>query len=61
MELKKSSGDVELDQAAWQSIIRCGPYPEFPVDIRISEVRLQFTFVYNGNPNWSQTFEPVFK
>jgi TonB family protein len=26
MVLKKSSGDEELDQAAWQSIMRCGPY-----------------------------------
>jgi TonB family protein len=63
MVLKKSSGDEELDQAAWLSIMRCGPYHVFPLDLKNTELSLQITFVYNGKPEASQTpvFTPVFK
>ena len=48
MVLEEPSGNVTLDRAAWAAITGSVPYDSFPYGIAVAQVRVRFTFVYNG-------------
>jgi TonB family protein len=48
MTLEGPSGKVALDRAAWAAITGSAPYDAFPYGIAVDEVRMRFTFSYNG-------------
>jgi TonB family protein len=48
MVLEQGSGKVALDRAAWAAITGSAPYDAFPYGISVNQVRVRFTFLYNG-------------
>ncbi len=50
MILAQSSGDVQLDQAAWNALLKTSPYKRFPKQVVESEIKLRFLFLYNEQP-----------
>ncbi len=48
MTLQQPSGKVALDRAAWATITGSAPYDAFPYGIAVDEVKVRFTFNYNG-------------
>lgn len=48
MVLEQRSGKVQLDRAAWAAIQRSAPYAAFPYGISTDQVKVRFTFLYNG-------------
>jgi TonB family protein len=55
MTLEQASGKVALDRAAWAAITGSAPYDAFPYGIAVDQVRMRFTFMYNGGPASEQT------
>ncbi len=51
MTLEQPSGKAALDRAAWAAITGSSPYEAFPYGIAVDQVKMRFTFVYNGVPN----------
>jgi TonB family protein len=47
MKLVKSSGDTELDRAAWSGITDAIPLPSLPVGFKGDHLQLRCTFAYN--------------
>jgi TonB family protein len=48
MVLSQPSGKVALDHAAWAAITGSAPYDAFPYGIGVQQVKVRFTFAYNG-------------
>lgn len=48
MVLEHPSGKVALDRAAWAAITGSVPYDAFPYGISVPQVKVRFTFTYNG-------------
>jgi TonB family protein len=48
MAIEKPSGKAALDRAASGAITGSSPYDAFPYGIAVDEVRMRFTFTYNG-------------
>jgi TonB family protein len=48
MVLAQPSGKVALDHAAWAAITGSAPYDAFPYGIGVDQVKVRFTFTYNG-------------
>jgi TonB family protein len=56
MMLEQPSGKVALDRAAWAAITGSAPYGAYPYGISVEQVKVRFTFVYNGGaPATGQT------
>jgi TonB family protein len=53
MALEHSSGKVALDRAAWGAVTSSVPYQAFPYGIAVDQVRVRFTFDYNGGAGTS--------
>ena len=47
MTLAHASGEVALDRAAWAAITSAD-YPAFPEGVSVPQVKLRFSFNYNG-------------
>lgn len=50
MAIERSSGKPALDRAALGAISGSVPYEAFPYGIAVDEVKMRFTFSYNGAP-----------
>jgi TonB family protein len=48
MTLEQASGKVALDRAGWAAITGSAPYDAYPYGISVEQVKVRFTFVYNG-------------
>jgi TonB family protein len=48
MTLEGPSGKVALDRAAWAAITGASPFDAFPYGIGVEQVKVRFTFDYNG-------------
>jgi TonB family protein len=48
MTLEQPSGKAALDHAAWAAITGSAPYDAFPYGISVQQVKVRFTFDYNG-------------
>lgn len=48
MTLESRSGNAALDRAAMAAITGSAPYDAFPYGIAVDQVRMRFTFSYNG-------------
>jgi TonB family protein len=48
MTLEQPSGKAALDRAAWAAIAGSAPYDAYPYGISVEQVKVRFTFVYNG-------------
>ena len=48
MTLEHPSGKAPLDRAAWAAITGSAPYDAYPYGISVEQVKVRFTFVYNG-------------
>jgi TonB family protein len=51
MFLAHSSGDIALDRAAWNALVRAAPYKKFPKHVVENELKLRFKFLYNEQPD----------
>jgi TonB family protein len=51
MKLVESSGDVQLDRAAWGGVTASSPLPPLPMEFGGSSLRLRFRFFYNPDKN----------
>jgi TonB family protein len=47
MRIVSPSGSVALDRAAWEGLTGASPYKALPPGIKVDEIRLRFTFLYN--------------
>jgi TonB family protein len=47
MKTSSSSGDVELDRAAWGGIMSGAPFAPLPEGFMGQDIGLRFTFCYN--------------
>jgi TonB family protein len=54
MKLVKSSGDVELDKAAWRGITDAIPLPVLPLEFKGDHLKLRCNFQYNPAPTPAQ-------
>jgi TonB family protein len=48
MTVEQPSGKPALDRAAFAAITGSAPYDSFPYGIAVDQVKVRFTFVYNG-------------
>jgi len=48
LAVEQSSGKAALDRAALAAITATSPYDAFPYGIAVEQVKVRFTFVYNG-------------
>jgi len=55
MTLEQASGKVALDRAAWAAITGSAPYDAYPYGIGVEQVKVRFTFVYNGGNGGAAT------
>jgi TonB family protein len=55
LKLEQPSGKAALDRAAWAAITGSAPYGAYPYGISVEQVKVRFTFVYNGGTTTSQT------
>ncbi|MGA7523662.1 MAG: TonB family protein [Acidobacteriaceae bacterium] len=55
MVLEQKSGKTVLDRAAWAAIKQSVPYDAFPSGISTDQVKVRFTFLYNGGAAASLT------
>lgn len=55
MTLEQPSGNTALDRAAWAAITGTSPYDAFPYGIAVDQVKVRFTFEYNGGAASSTT------
>jgi len=55
MMLEQPSGKVVLDRAAWAAIVSSSPYDAFPYGIAVDQVKMRFTFTYNGGTGNGET------
>jgi TonB family protein len=51
MKLISSSGDRQLDRAAWGGITSSNPFPPLPAEFTGRYLTLRFRFYYNSDPN----------
>jgi len=49
LKLVESSGDVQLDRAAWDGITASSPLPPLPMEFGGSSLSLRFRFFYNSD------------
>jgi len=54
MAIEQASGKVALDRAAWAAITGSAPYGAFPYGIAVDQVKVRFTFDYNGGAAGAQ-------
>jgi len=47
MKLVKSSGDLQLDRAAWGGITNAIPLPTLPLEFKGDYLKLRCNFIYN--------------
>ena len=48
MALEQPSRNTALDRAAWAAITGSSPFEAFPYGIAVEQVKVRFTFTYNG-------------
>jgi TonB family protein len=51
LDISRSSGDVELDRAAFDAILRAAPFPPLPSGFARSSISFRFNFHYNPGPD----------
>jgi len=51
MKLVQSSGDTELDRAAWGAIMLASPFPALPAAYTKESMQLRLNFLYNPGPD----------
>jgi len=51
VDISRSSGDFELDRAAFDAILRSAPFPALPSGFTGSNMSFRFNFHYNRGPD----------
>jgi TonB family protein len=58
LRMKESSGEDDLDLAAWQGVDRSNPLQRFPKQVKEKEIVLRVRFLYNPNTNEARQSKP---